>query len=142
MRKLIRYSVITGLLATLLACAKATPPADNFARTPDEVLLETYLLMVRGQCTEAMTNFSAAYVETFITEKGKTAEDYCASVAEWQEEWLRVEVKGNDYNDAMWRVKVIPDEGKGSGNRPGAVHDFYLIDGAWKIVFWGDYPKS
>ena len=34
------------------------------------------------------------------------------------------------------------DEGKGAGNGPGIVHDFYQIDGVWKIVFWNHYPKT
>ncbi len=49
---------------------------------------------------------------------------------------------GNDYNDDLWRVKIIPDEGEGAGNRPGIVHDLYRIDGKWEIVFWNHYPKT
>ena len=60
----------------------------------------------------------------------------------WQASRLTTGLVGNDYNDDLWRVKIIPDEGKGKNNGPGIVQDLYMIDGVWKIVFWNHYPKS
>jgi len=77
-----------------------------------------------------------------MTSKDLSFEEYCAMTEGWQVDWLRTKSMGNEYNDSVWRVKIIPDEGKGPENGPGIVQDLRIIDGEWTIVFWGHYPRS
>ena len=128
--------------ALLAGCQSATPPTDVDGKLPQDVMMETYVAVLEGRYAEAERRFSPAFVKTFMTDRNLTLEQYTEYTRGWKVEWLRTELVGNDYNDAMWRVKIIPDEGKGAGNGPGIVHDFYQIDGAWKIVFWNHYPKT
>ena len=90
----------------------------------------------------ALANFSDEFIEEFLTSKNVTFEEYCSYAKDWKVEWLRTELIGNDYNKNVWRLKIITNEGKGEHNGAGAVQDLYKINGKWKIVFWGDYPKS
>lgn len=128
--------------ACLTGCSPGEPPLDANGQTPQQVLMETYVQIVEGDYDEAQTHFGAEFLEEFVTGKNKTLAEYSNNTAGWKTEWLKTKLVGNDYNDDMWRVKVIPDEGKGAQNGPGIVHDFYLIDGVWKIVFWNHYPKT
>lgn len=105
-------------------------------------MMETYVQILEGKYEEAQNNFSPAFIEEFVTTKDTTFVEYCSMTKGWKVEWLKTKLMGNDYNDDVWRVKIIPDEGKGNMNGPGIVQDFYIIDGAWKIVFWGHYSKS
>lgn len=137
-----RIAVLSLLLALLLGCTKAEPPLDSNGYTPQQVLLTTYIAIVEGRLDDAKANFSPTFIETMITKNNSTFAEYCKNIEGWQVEWLKTKLMGNDYNDELWRVKVIPDEGKGKENRPGIVQDLALIDGQWKVVFWGNYPKS
>ena len=129
------------VLTLLLGCSEK-PPADAQGRTPQQVLMETYNLILDGQYALAQENFSPKFIETLITNNNSTFVDYCANTKGWRPDWMRTKVMGNDYNDDIWRVKLIPDEGKGKHNRPGIVHDMAIVDGKWTIVFWGHYPKT
>lgn len=142
MKSCFQIAIPIALSSLLLACSETPPPVDADGKTPDQVLLETYTMMVSGQCEEAMDKFSDAYLQKFLTDKNKSHEEYCVTTDGWQVSWLKAKNMGNDYNSELWRVKIIPDEGKGASNRPGVVHDLRIIDGQWKVVFWGDYPKS
>ena len=126
----------------LIGCGVKEAPLDTNGRTPQQVMMDTYLLVLEGNYAEAQKNFSAEFINEFITTKNTTFVDYCSMTDGWKVEWLKTKLLGNDYNDNVWRVRIIPDEGKGKHNRAGIVQDLYLIDGVWKIVFWGHYPKS
>ena len=128
--------------AFLAACGPGEPPLDANGQTPEQVLLETYVQIVEGNFDQARNHFSPQFIDEFVTSKSQTFEQYCSNTAGWKTEWLKTKLVGNDYNDDIWRAKVIPDEGKGAENGPGIVHDFHLIDGVWKIVYWNHYPKS
>ena len=105
--------------------------------------METYVLILNEKYEEAKNNFSPEFIETIVTKNNPTFVEYARKYTKnWKVEWLKTKLVGNNYNDNVWRVKIIPDEGKGALNGPGIVQDFYIIDGAWKIVFWGDYPES
>ena len=118
------------------------PPLDSKGHSPEDVLLSTYKQILKGDYSSAQESFSQAFIEEFVTTKNITFEEYCNPTEGWQEEWLKTKLMGNDYNDDIWRVKIIPDEGKGKHNGPGIVQDLRMTDGEWKIVFWGHYPKS
>lgn len=147
MARYLQYLIVLIVLVLVTGCAGKKAPLDANNRTPAQVLLETYQLIVQGDYAAAERNFSARYVEELITSKGS---DFVAfhqnpngiDVRAWQVAWLKSELVGNDYNDNVWRAKIIVDAGKGKENPPGVVHDFHLIDGVWKIVLWSDYPKS
>ncbi len=126
----------------VVGCGATDAPKDSNGKTPQQVMMETYQLILEGKYEEAEANFSAEFIEEFITTKNTTFVDYSNTTNGWKREWLKTKLIGNDYNDNIWRVKIIPDEGKGKDNGPGIVQDFYLIDGVWKIVFWNHYPKS
>ncbi len=100
------------------------------------------MLILKGKYAEAQNNFSPEFIKEFVTTKNTTFVEYASNTNGWKVEWLKTKLVGNKYNDEMWRVKIIPDEGKGNRNGPGIVQDLYLIDGVWKIVFWNHYPKS
>lgn len=137
-----RTLVIVAAAACIAGCGPGEAPLDTNGQTPQQVLMDTYVQIVEGDYDEAQTRFSAEFLEEFVTGKNKTLAEYSSNTAGWQVEWLKTKLVGNDYNENMWRAKVIPDEGKGAENGPGVVHDFYLIDGVWKIVFWNHYPKT
>ena len=118
-----------ALTVSLGGCGPGEPPLDANGQTPQQVLMQTYLDIVEGNYDGAQRNFSPAFIEEFVAGKNKTFAEYTSNAAGWKAEWLKTKLVGNDYNEAMWRAKVIPDEGKGAGNGPGIVHDFYQIDG-------------
>ena len=138
---------LTTLIATLsfvlVSCEKPSAPLDSSGSGPDEVLLSTYKLILAGDFSKAENSFSPEFLQEFVVSKGKTFEGYAQEYTKgWKPEWLKTEVMGNDYNSAVWRVKLIPDEGKGAGNGAGIVQDLAMMDGKWRIVFWGHFPKS
>lgn len=134
--------LLIAVSVVMLACESAKPPVDNNGQTPQDVLMNTYMSVLEGDYDSAMANFSDAYIEEMITKKHISVAEYFNNTREWKKEWLKVKLVGNKYNDALWRVKIIPDEGKGAENGPGVVQDLYMIDGSWKIVFWGHYPQT
>ncbi len=138
------YQSFTLLAAILflMACSVKEPPKDSNGKTPQQVIMDTYLLILKGKYAEAQNNFSPEFIKEFVTTKNTTFVEYASNTNGWKVEWLKTKLVGNKYNDEMWRVKIIPDEGKGNRNGPGIVQDLYLIDGVWKIVFWNHYPKS
>ena len=135
------FAVLTIALL-IFGCSESKPPVDSNGNTPQQVLMETYTLILNGKYDQAQNNFSPEFIEELITKNNSTFTEYCSNTDGWKVEWLKTKLVGNDYNDNMWRVKIIPDEGKGAENRPGIVQDLYLIDGVWKIVFWNHYPKT
>ena len=106
------------------------------------VLMETYHLILDGQYARARENFSPQFIDALITNNNATFIDYCGHVKGWRSDQLKTKLMGNDYNDKLWRVKLIQDEGKGEPSRQGILHDLYIVDGKWTIVFWGHYSKS
>ena len=134
---------LTAVAFLLTGCGTPDPPTDSAGKGPDEIMLETYQLILAGNFAEAEKSFSPKFLDEFVVSKGKTFDFYCGEYTKgWKPEWLKTQVMGNDYNQDIWRVKIIPDEGKGAENRPGIVQDLILVEGAWQIVFWGHYPKS
>ena len=133
--------IALAALALLLGCSEK-PPVDAQGKTPQQVLMETYNLILDGQYAQAQQAFSPQFIQALITDNNLTFVDYCGNIKGWQPEWMKTKLMGNDYNDDVWRVKLIPDEGKGKENRPGIVHDMHIVDGKWTIVFWGHYPKT
>lgn len=146
--KLTHLLIITFISAVfLIGCSTKEAPLDSNGKTPQQVLLETYVLITEGKYDKAELNFSPKYIKDFITGRNLTFIQFHSNkqgidTRGWDVKWLKTSLKGNDYNKNVWRVKLVVDEGKGANNRPGVVHDLHLIDGVWKIVFWGDYPKS
>lgn len=134
--------VVLAMSALLGACNADRPPVDSRGKTPQQVVKETYALILEGQYAQARSNFSAKFIQELITNNNRTFIDYCASTRGWRPDRLKTVVVGKAYNEDMWRVKLIPDEGKEKVARPGVVHDLYMINGKWTIVFWGDYPKT
>lgn len=136
--------LLTMLITTfaIVGCGTAQPPLDSQNRTPEQVMIATYTSILEDHYDEAIRNFSHEFITEFVTSKEISFEEYCQMTAGWQVEWLNTVLVGNDYNDDVWRVKIIPDEGKGKHNGPGVVQDLHIIDGEWKIVFWGHYPRS
>ena len=131
-----------AVLFVLVGCGSQEAPKDANGKPPEQVMMQTYQFILAGKFDEAEANFSAEFIEEFITSKNTTFIDYNTNTKGWKPEWLKTKLMGNDYNDNVWRVKIIPDEGKGNENGPGIVQDLHLIDGVWKIVFWNHYPKS
>jgi len=136
------FLIIIITIFLLTCCSTPEPPVDLNGNTPQKVLMDTYVLILEGKYEEAKTNFSPQYIEEIMTSKNITFIEYCSNTQGWKVEWLKTKVVGNDYNENVWRVKLIPDEGKGKHNRAGIVQDLHIIDGYWKIVFWNHYPKS
>ena len=149
MKNRIIYFIAICVVLFLLGCNSSnSPPKDTSGKTPDQFLLETYQLIVNGQFDEAEKRFSPAFLEKFVYKNYDSFSQYFLDrktglrSSDWKSEWLKAKLIGNDYNDDLWRAKIIVDAGKGAENPPGVVNDLYLIDGVWKIVFWGDYPES
>lgn len=136
--------LILSIAALLLitACSPMESPRDTNGSKPEDIMLKIYIHFSNNECDKARQYFSAEYIATIITGNKLSFTDFCQKYTSWQEKWLRVELVGNDYNKDLWSVRVIPDEGLGKKNRAGAVQEFYMIDGQWKIVFWNHYPKS
>ncbi len=118
------------------------PPVDSQGKTPQQVLMETYTLILEGQYARAQKNFSPRFIEDLITRNNSTFIEYCRKTQGWRADWLRAKLIDNDYNDNLWRVQLFPDNGKSEENRSGIVHDLTIVDGRWTIVFWGHYSKS
>ncbi|UCD68838.1 MAG: hypothetical protein JSW48_01660 [Betaproteobacteria bacterium] len=133
--------VALAALTLLVGCAEK-PPVDSQGKTPQQVLMETYHLILDGQYARARENFSPHFIDALITNNNATFIDYCGHVKGWRSDQLKTKLMGNDYNDKLWRVKLIQDEGKGEPSRQGILHDLYIVDGKWTIVFWGHYSKS
>lgn len=138
----LKSSLLILMVVFILGCATEQPPVDANGKSPEQVMVETYTQIINGNFDEAVKSFSDEYIEEFMTSKNITFEEYCKLAEGWKVEWLKTELVGNDYNKDLWRVRIIPDEGKGKNNGPGIVQDLYIIDGVWKIVFWNHYPKS
>ena len=137
-----RMLVGLAMAAVLAGCNGEKPPADSLGRTPQQVVKETYALMIEGQYARARSNFSAKFIQELITKNDRTFIDYCASTNGWRPDRLRTELVGKAYEADMWRVKLMPGDDNGQVDRAGVVHDLYMINGKWTIVFWGDYPKT
>lgn len=142
MKKTIVFFVLLVAVPFLAGCSEDKPPLDANGKRPEQVLMDTYVLILNDEYEAAKSNFSPEFIEELITKNNSTFGEYTRNTEGWKVEWLKTKLVGNDYNDNLWRVKIIPDEGKGANNRPGIVQDLYLIDGVWKIVFWNHYPKS
>ena len=142
MRKIIQLFTVLATIFVLAACGTDAPPLDSNGKTPQQVLMDTYVLIVEGNFEAAEKNFSSQFLQEFVSSKQQTFAEYCRDTSGWKKEWLKTILVGNDYNDQVWRVKIIPDEGKGKEKGPGIVQDLHIIDGVWKVVFWGHYPKS
>ena len=142
MKSLCRTLIAVVLTTMFIGCTTKEAPRDSQGKTPQQVLLETYTLILEGKDSEAESNFSPEFIEELITKNESTFIEYCSNTKGWKADWLKTKIMGNDYNDNVWRVKIIPDEGKGSHNGPGIVQDFSIVNGVWKVVFWGHYKKS
>ena len=142
-----QYLLILLTISLFFGCSTKEAPTDANGKSPQQALLETYKLITQGDYEDAKKNFSERYIEELITSKGKTFIDFHRDphgidTRDWNIEWLKTNLVGNDYNDNVWRANLDVDAGKGKENPPGVVHDFHLIDGVWKIILWSDYPKS
>ncbi len=137
-----RGVLVTLAAALLFGCSAHRPPVDSQGKTPQQVLKETYTLILEGQYARAQSNFSPKFIETLITNNNMTFVDYCAKTRGWRPDWLKTQVVGRAHDDNLWRVKLISSDAKGNADRSGVVHDLYLVNGKWTIVFWGDYPKT
>lgn len=136
-------AVLIALVAALLfGCSADRPPVDSQGRTPQQVVTETYTLILEGQYARAESNFSPKFIDSLITNNNFTFIDYCSKTRGWRPDRLKTTLVGRAHNDDLWRVKLVSDDGSGSAARSGVVHDLYLVDGKWTIVFWGDYPKT
>ena len=142
MKNLYRAMLLLIAVFIMFGCGAKETPKDSNGLSPEQVLMNTYTLILDGKFEAAQKNFSPEFIEEMITKNKSTFVEYCKNTEGWKKEWLKTKLVGNDYNDNIWRVKIIPDEGKGANNRPGIVQDLHIIDGTWKIVFWGHYPKS
>ncbi len=71
----------------------------------------------------------------------ETAMDQYETLSTWTRTNLRTQLVGNDIHPEMWRVRIYSDDGLGASNPAGIVHDLVMIDGEWRIVFWGDYAN-
>jgi len=132
--------LITLAAALLVGCTANRPPVDSQGKTPQQVVKETYTLILQGQYAQAQSNFSPKFIQALITNNNQTFIDYCAKTRGWHPDWLKARIVGGERNENLWRVKLIPDNGK--GDHPGIVHDLYMVDGKWTIVFWGHYAKT
>ena len=131
-----------AMVALLGGCNVDRPPVDSRGKTPQQVVKETYALILAGQYALARSNFSARFIHELITNNDRTFIDYCASTKGWRPDKLKAELVGKAYDENLWRVKLIPGDDNEKADRAGVVHDLYMIDGKWTIVFWGDYPNT
>ena len=80
----------------LTGCSVKEAPTDSNGKTPQQVLMETYVLIVEGKHDEAKNHFSAEFIKEFVTDKNMTFADYCSNTKGWKVEWLKTKVVGND----------------------------------------------
>ena len=139
MKKLVTLFCVILLI---ISCSETKAPLDAHGKSPEQVLMETYIDIIYGNLDKAEQNFAPEFVKEIISDNGSTFYEYCQNTDGWRIEWLKTTLIGNEYNDNVWRVRIYPDEGKGKENRPGIVQDMHIIDGSWKVVFWNHYPKS
>ncbi len=137
-------TLVLVLSSIIFGCNSPSPAVDATGQLPQDVVMETYTFIIESNYDRALENFSEQYIEEFMTSRNITFRQYADRPRKegWKREWLRTKLVGNKYNRDVWRVEITPDEGKGKGNRATIVHDLYMIDGRWKIVFWGHYPKT
>lgn len=135
-----RFYFLLALILFVTACGEQAPPLDKNDKSPDTVLLETYQLILDGKLIEAKATFDPRLLQAVLppTNPDTFESFYQKQTAGWQRELLKTAVVGNDYSDAVWRVRIWNDDGTGSA---GAKQDLAIIDGEWRIVFWGDFPK-
>ena len=136
---------LLALLVLLTGCASdAPPPVDKNGKTPDAVVVDAYRQMFAGNFESARSHFDDRLINAIFppTNPENFESFFKKQIVPWKMEQLKTVVEGTPYNDNVWRVNINIDAGKGKNNPGGAVHDLALIDGAWKFVFWGDYPKS
>ena len=131
-----------AMVALLGGCNADRPPVDSRGKTPQQVVKETYALILEGQYAQARSNFSAKFIQELITNNDRTFIDYCASTKGWRPDRLKTQLIGKAYDGDLWRVKLIPGDDNEKTDRAGVVHDLYMINGNWTIVFWGDYPNT
>ena len=137
---LTRFIPAVLVLMLVAACGNEPPPTDAQGQSPDDVLLATYLKILGGDLAAAKQAFDPRLLKAVLppTNPDTFESFYQKQTADWQPGLLRTKIVGNDYSAQVWRVRIWSDDGSGSA---GAVQDLALIDGEWKIVFWGDYPK-
>lgn len=137
--------ILIALTFTCFFCAcgkKIESPTDSKGATPESTFIKICELIIDGNLEEAQRYYSSDFIDEFITTKNVSFSEYTKHIAGWKKEWLKTKPMGNDYNENVWRVKMIPDEGKGANNQAVVVYDFHIIDGVWKVVFWNHYPKT
>ncbi len=136
-----QYYFLFALFLLVTACSEQAPPLDKNGKSPDTVLLETYQLILNGKLNEAKVAFDPRLLQAVLppTNPDTFESFYEKQTADWKRELLKTAVVGNDYSDAVWRVRIWNDDGTGSA---GAKQDLAIIDGEWKIVLWSDFSKS
>lgn len=133
-----KYTWLLGFLL-IIGCAKTLAPFDNNNDSPDTVLKKAYEHILAGDLQTAETFFDQRLLKAVLppTHPDTFESFYKKQTEGWTSADLHTEIFGNDYNPAVWRVRIGPADG-----RSGAVHDLAQIDGQWKIVYWGDWPKG
>jgi len=134
--------VALAMAALMAGCDGEQPPVDSQGKTPQQVVKETYALILQGQYDRARGNFSPKFIQELITNNNRTFIDYCASTRGWRPDRLKTKLLGKAYDEDLWHVKLIPGDDNAKTESAGVVHDLYRINGKWTIVFWGDYPKT
>jgi len=143
-----KIKILMVVILFLSACNEVKQaPLDTQGLTPEQVMFKIFVLITKGYYEEAETHYSKQYINEFMTKKNISFKEYHENsrgidTRGWLQQTLRTEPVGNNYNKDVWRVNLNVDEGKGKSNPVGVVHDFYLINGFWKVVFWGDYPRT
>ena len=133
-----KHLILIALLA-LIGCAQEPPPVDSEGNPPNLKLKAAYQHLLAGDFATARTYFDDRLIAAVLPPSHPDTFEsfYQKQVAEWTQHDLNTEIQGNEHNSKVWRVRIGPNDG-----RPGAVHDLAQIDGHWKIVYWGDYPKE
>lgn len=126
-----------------LGCSSPPPPTDSAGNSPEATLKTAYELILAGDFADAEKHFDERLIKAVLppTHPDDFTSFYKKQTENWKAERLQTELKGNDYNDNVWRVRIWSEEGRGKDNTPGAMQDLAQINGVWKIVFWGDYEK-
>jgi len=60
---MVRLCLILLLTALLLGCGSTPPPRDANGHSPEDVMLATYTAILENRYDEALSNFSAEYIE-------------------------------------------------------------------------------